>query len=234
MCDRHLGIGADGIVAVDRLSDLSFEVTCYNADGSVATMCGNALRCAARSIRRERGMNSMLLRMHGRTHETRFDDDGRIGITVRHDEVPTAVEHIRAGGLQFEFHTMYTGTEHVVTFVDDVDSLDVVGIGTEVRHHSAYAPLGTNVNFAEVRTGEGLRVRTYERGVEDETLSCGSGAVACALVARHLGKVDDDEVAVHNRSKHPLTVHPENAGTGQAWLFGPAEVVYSGEFTWET
>lgn len=232
-CDRHLALGADGIVGISRGPDLTFEVICYNADGSMATMCGNALRCVARSIELNYGLKSMTLRMCGRIHKAEIHQDGRIGITVQHDEAPSAVESIRVNALQFEFYSMYTGTEHVVAFVDNIDSLDISEIGRQVRSHPAYGSVGTNVNFAQIDDDERLYVRTYERGVEGETLSCGSGAVATALVARRLGKVSGGRIDISNRSGHALSVHLEPIGAQEAWLVGPAEIVYSGECTWE-
>ena len=115
----------------------------------------------------------------------------------------------------FDFHTVDTGTEYAVAFVDDVDRIDLATVGPAIRHHPHFAPGGTSVSFAELRP-DGLRVRTYERGNEAETLSCASGAVACAVVARTLGLPIPDRVAVHNRSADPLSVRI--VGTGPPFV----------------
>ena len=127
------------------------------------------------------------------------------------------------------FHSAYTGTEHVVAMVPDVDGIDAVALGRLVRGHPDLAPLGANVNFVQHTAKQVLRIRTYERGVEAETLSCGSGAVAAVVIATMRGVVAPREVTVHNRSGVPLTVRPHTNRPGRAfWVAGPVTEVYEG------
>jgi diaminopimelate epimerase len=134
----------------------------------------------------------------------------------------------------FMVHSVDTGVPHAVIFVDDIDTADVVGLGRELRYHPAFAPAGTNVNFVG-RTAEGFRIRTYERGVEGETLACGTGVVAGALIAAAKGMVDSP-VAMDTAGGIALTVQFTGTKGGevdQVVLKGPAHLIYKGELTAE-
>jgi diaminopimelate epimerase len=126
---------------------------------------------------------------------------------------------------------VHTGTEHVVTVVDDVNDVDVPGCGHLVRHHPALAPLGSNVNFVQVINAQAIRIRTYERGVEAETLSCASGAVAAAAVTRARCLTRPAPLAVHNQAGTALEVRPDASGPPGAafWVSGPVAITFRGE-----
>jgi diaminopimelate epimerase len=232
LCARHTGIGADGLVVasvVDKDPPV-LEVVCVNADGSLASMCGNALRCVAWSTSRDHGWPQMTLVMAGVRHEAVVD--GR-QVWVTAEAGPIQPDRIRAQwqGSTVRFDAVNTGTEHVVTVVDDVDQVDVQGLGRQIRHHRALAPTGANVNLVQVAGRQALRVRTYERGVEAETLSCASGAVAAAVVAARRGLVEPgQQVTVQNRAGTPLTVaqHPRRPGAAY-WVSGPVAQAFEGE-----
>jgi diaminopimelate epimerase len=227
LCPRRTGIGADGLVVSTRRGGDPpvYEVRCFNADGSEATMCGNALRCAASCAARDYGDREMSLLMAGVCHKAAVTGD-EAAVTAQAGPVTRQrVEFSwQAGRLLFD--SVWTGTEHVVAVVTDVDEIDVESCGRLVRYHRTVAPEGTNVNFAEILGPDAVKVRTYERGVEAETLSCGSGAVAVVAVARQRGVVGEGPVTVHNRARAPLTVTP--AGEGVFWVCGPTAVVCEG------
>ena len=127
------------------------------------------------------------------------------------------------------FDSAHTGTEHVVAVVDDVDAIDAVIVGRLVRHHADLAPLGTNVNFVQAAGSQALKIRTYERGVEAETLSCGSGAVAAVVIATMRGLVAQRAVTVHNRAGEPLTVRPHDDRPNRThWVGGPVTNTFEG------
>lgn len=229
LCHRRIGVGGDGLVVSERMSAGNYAVTCYNSDGSVASMCGNALRCVARCAAADYGEKHMTLLMGGVAHEA-VVDGGQIGVSVLVGAVTQRVLTMTWEGQQMEFAAVNSGTEHVVAFTRFVHRGDLADLGRRVRHHAALAPAGANVNLVEVADRSTVRVRTYEKGVEAETLSCGSGAVAAVAVARDAGAVTDGRVTVSNEAGSPLRVGPlGEPHDGAVWLTGPAEVVYAGE-----
>ena len=233
LCARRTGIGADGLVVSTRFSGdpPGYLVSCFNADGSEATMCGNALRCAAFCAARDYGDTEMSMVMAGAEHRAVVCGSD-VAVTAQAGPVMPRVVEIRWDGTSFEFDSVHTGTEHVVAFVADVDEVDVEGCGRIVRYHRRVAPLGTNVNFVQIRGPAAVKVRTYERGVEAETLSCGSGAVAAVAAARARHLIGDTPVTVHNKARAPLTVRLDAAAGGTGfWVSGPATVVCQGEIS---
>lgn len=229
LCARQTGIGADGLVisTVASTGPAVLDVTCLNADGSTATMCGNALRCAAWTARQEYGFRRMTLHMAGVDHQARVDDTD-VWVTAQVNTVTLRRLQAVWRGCPFWFDSAHTGTEHVVAVVQDVEGLDAEAIGRMVRHHPDLAPVGTNVNFVQALGPQEIRIRTYERGVEAETLSCGSGAVASVVIATQRGLVAERPVVVHNRAGTPLTVTPHQERPHTLWVSGPVTHVYEG------
>ncbi|AOR33401.1 MULTISPECIES: diaminopimelate epimerase [Streptomyces] len=230
LCARRIGVGADGLV-ISRLVSKDpavLEVTCFNSDGSLATMCGNALRCSAWAAHRDHGFQQMSLRMAGVEHEAVVSDDS-VWVTAEVGEILPRRLQTTINGRPTWFDSAHTGTEHVVAIVDDVEAIDAVIVGRLVRHHAGLAPLGTNVNFVQSAGSQALKIRTYERGVEAETLSCGSGAVAAAVIATMRGLVARRAVTVHNRAGEPLTVRPHDARPNRTqWVGGPVTNTFEG------
>jgi len=220
VCDRSRSIGADGVVLIEPSRVADFRWDFYNADGSRAEMCGNGGRCAARF--------AVARRIAGR--ELSFETiAGTIHATVRGRRVK--LQMTRPGGLavdrtltlrgkKYTYSFLNTGVPHVVLFVPDVSKADVTGVGRGIRTHKVFAPRGTNVNFAQFRDGE-LRVRTYERGVEAETLACGTGAVASGILASVHGLVDPP-VPVRTSGGEKLVIHfdPNRKDFGEVCLEG--------------
>jgi diaminopimelate epimerase len=229
LCARRTGIGADGLVISTLLgtTPATLEVACYNADGSVATMCGNALRCAAWCAHHDHGLSEMTLLMCGVKHHGQVTADG-VSVTAELGEVDMRRLSVVWSGRPVWFDAAHTGTEHVVAVVPDVDDIDAETVGSLVRHHDQLAPLGTNVNFIERIGPQEIKVRTYERGVEAETLSCGSGAVAAVVIATRRGLVTDKPVTVHNRAGTPLTVWPDSGPGKSYWISGPVTHSFEG------
>ncbi|TCO60860.1 diaminopimelate epimerase [Actinocrispum wychmicini] len=232
-CRPHSGIGADGLILLRRDGPDRLGVTVVNPDGSIAKMCGNGARCAAYyafatgtsgPLTVELGRHTMRAWSRGGLVEVTSPEPDRIGGPVRlaTKEIDTALD----------LYTVDTGTPYAVAIVPDADALDVNELGRFVRYHPHFAPDGLSVSVAQVRD-DGLAVRTYERGNEEETLSCGSGAVACVAVARSLGLVSEGTVAAHTRSGTPLLVRIAGDAPpfGALTLTGPAEVVFEGTFT---
>ncbi|MEU3265156.1 diaminopimelate epimerase [Streptomyces bacillaris] len=232
LCARRTGVGADGLVVSHPADDdpSVLEVACFNADGSVATMCGNALRCAAWAAHDDsfKVKASMRLRMAGVMHEAVVASDS-VWVTAEVNTIDPRRLQVVINGQPTWFDSVHTGTEHVVAVVSDVDAIATETVGRLVRHHERVAPLGTNVNFVQRLGGQSLKIRTYERGVEAETLSCGSGAVAAVVVATMRGLVAKQAVTVHNQAGEPLTVRPhEDRPNRAAWVGGPVTHTFSG------
>ncbi|MDX1419435.1 MAG: diaminopimelate epimerase [Rubricoccaceae bacterium] len=244
-CPRRLGVGADGLLALDPpdADGADFRMRYRNADGSLGTMCGNGARCLAR-FAHEAGVGGTA-RGHGRTRLVFDTDGGRYtadlaadGRTVRlhvpppRDFGPVTLDEARVAG---ETWRIWTGTEHAVRFVDDVEAAPVATEGPALRHDPALAPAGANVNFVEVAGAAAVRVRTFEKGVEAETLACGTGALASALVARLAGRLSSDDIAVEMPGGTLRVGFRLDGDTAEAvtdlTLEGPAEAVYQGTLT---
>jgi diaminopimelate epimerase len=230
LCARGTGIGADGLVVTTRHGPATFEVWCFNADGSAATMCGNALRCAAFCAARDHGDQAMSLVMAGAGHRAQVSG-GDVAVTAEAGPVVPRQVQVTWDGTGFAFDAVHTGTEHVVAIVGDVDGVDVPGCGRMVRHLPTLAPLGSNVNFVQVINAQAIRIRTYERGVEAETLSCASGAVAAAAVTRARCLTGPGPLTVRNQAGTALEVRSDASGPPGAafWVSGPVAITFRGE-----
>src|SRR5476651_10869 len=191
LCDRHFGVGADGLLAVEPADQgaADFRMRYYNADGGEAEMCGNGARCFARFVHPLRRVNAEQVRFltpAGLITGEYVGDEVRISLTA-----PIEVKlHQRAdfGWGEIEYHSMNTGVPHVVVYVPDAAQAEVIAHGRAIRHSPIF-PRGTNVNFVQLTDASKLIVRTYERGVEDETLACGTGVVASALVTNRVHRI---------------------------------------------
>lgn len=224
VCDRSRSIGADGMIFLERSRRADFRWEFFNADGSVAEMCGNGGRCAARYAA-ERGIAGRTMVFETLAGLIRAEVSGRRVKLQMTSPVGLAVDRtITLRGKKIRYSFLDTGVPHVVLFVPGIERIDLAGVGRGIRTHRAFAPRGTNVNFAQVRNGV-VSVRTYERGVEGETLACGTGAVACALLAAVRGLVLPP-VTVRTRGGEELLVHFD----GNEGEFG--EVYLEGETSW--
>jgi len=223
VCTRHLSVGADGLIFIEKSPKAHFRWRFYNNDGGEAEFCGNGARCVARfaylkriaprKMRFEGAAGVVEAMVDGERVTVRVPDPTGLRLNIRLD-IPqhrrrrtdlTALSHPGQLGMTLEGHAINTGVPHFVYFVHDTSTAEVIGLGRQIRHHAAFKPSGTNVDFVEVVDRHTIRVRTYERGVEDETLACGSGAIAAALVAAVVHKVESP-VTVVPLSRSPLTV----------------------------
>jgi diaminopimelate epimerase len=239
VCPRRTGVGADGLLVFDDADEADYRMRYLNRDGSTATMCGNGARCLALYARHEAGLCREELCFQSDAGAFRALAPGDPNEDVRlYVDPPRRFERdvaLRAAGDETAdwgaFHYIWPGVEHVVCFVDDAESAPVERIGRTVRRDPALEPAGANFNFVEtLPDGGGLRVRTYEKGVEAETPACGTGALAAACVARLLGVVRAWPVAVEQPGGR-LTVGGEVRGgeITELYLEGPARFVFRGE-----
>lgn len=218
LCDRKFGIGADGLILIRNKEDFDFEMIYFNADGS-QSMCGNGARCAVAfskflGIIKEK---TSFLAIDGPHTAEIFD--GLVSLGMGN------VSSIANAGQDFFVNT---GSPHHVRFVENVENYPVVATGAEIRYSKTYEPKGTNVNFVTPIATDQIHVRTYERGVENETLSCGTGVTACALVFGHQNSLNEVKI---NTPGGNLKVQFEAAADGSfknIILIGPAEQVFQG------
>jgi len=232
-CRRKKSAGADGLILVEESTQVDFKWRFFNADGSRAEMCGNGARCAARF--------ACITGISG--PELAFETDaGIVSAQVIQDRVkirmtdPTGLQTnqtLAVGDTTLPYDFINTGVPHVVMPADDIEQVDVVDLGRAVRQHERFSPAGTNVNFVQPIGRNAIAVRTYERGVEDETLACGTGCAAASLMMR-LHHHWDAPVEVKTRSGEMLRIYfEEEAGAfRQVHLEGGARVIYTGTL-WE-
>lgn len=222
LCDRRFGIGADGLILLNTHEKYDFEMKYYNADGGESSMCGNGGRCLAK-FANDMGMTKEVYRFLAvdGEHEARVDNDGIIALKMND------VSGIRQTHGRF---ILNTGSPHYIEQVESVAALDVFHRGRQVRYSKEFETEGINVNFVEqTEEGDKIIVRTYERGVEDETYSCGTGVTAAALVYHHNDN-GFNHVDVQTKGGN-LSVEFDKVGNNytNVWLIGPAIKVFEGE-----
>lgn len=228
VCRHKFSVGADGLILIENDDSEDFRWQFFNADGSRAEMCGNGARCAAR-FAYQRGIAPATMRFRTAAGVIAAEMAGT-GVKIKLT-APTNLQLERSldlGALSKQVYSVNTGVPHVVCFVDDLAQVPVLEWGRIIRYHAVYQPAGTNVNFVQVAS-DGLLVRTYERGVEGETMACGTGAVASALIATRIGQAQSP-VKVTTSGGEELVIHLEGQGDQpEVYLEGPAKIIYDGQ-----
>jgi len=233
VCQRRISVGADGLILIEPSQKADFKWHFYNADGSEAEMCGNGGRCAAR-FAYLKGMAGPSLKFETLAGILSAQVDGkRVKLEMTKPFGLKLDETIFIDGGKQIFSSINTGVPHAVLFVGDLEGSDIFRMGRTIRYHSYFAPSGTNANFVQLEKGSQLSIRTYERGVEDETLACGTGVVASALIAAFKGLVKSP-VSIKTRGGEVLTVHFETEGreVKQVFFEGDVHIIYEAEM-WE-
>ncbi len=224
LCDRRFGIGADGLMLLEEHDKYDFTMRYYNSDGKEATMCGNGGRCiAAFAVHQDivkTPSHFRFMAVDG-LHEAEFDNETVSLKMTDAGEVDIKNDHA----------FLDTGSPHYVIFVKDNSTIDIVKEGSKIRYSEEFKPIGgTNVNFVQIIDDKTIKMRTYERGVEDETLSCGTGAVASAIsTAIKQGYGNSFTVKVPGGELKVKFEMEENNRPHNIWLIGPAKFVFKGE-----
>lgn len=235
LCNRQRGIGADGLLAVEPAeAGADFKFRYYNADGGEAEMCGNGARCFGKFTAKLKG--------EGTDHVTFETIAGTLSAEIIGENVRIAMSDpfdleldtpVSLEGLDASVHSINTGVPHAVVFTDDLENFDVTGHGAAIRYHEHFKPNGTNANFVSIISEQRIAIRTYERGVEGETLACGTGMVASAIL-HHLLNGASSPISVDVEGGDTLeigfTPGPDNTFT-EVTLTGPADFVFAGEIT---
>ncbi len=234
LCDRHRGVGADGLIAAElsALDGADLKMRYFNADGGEAEMCGNGARCFSRFGAKLLGLTEKIgfETLAGVLSARLLGEQVQLAMSQPHSTALNAA--LPVGDDALNVHFLNTGVPHAVVFLEDLSGTDVRRLGAALRYHAHFAPKGTNANFVSVETRGNLAIRTYERGVEDETLACGTGVVASALL-HHLLHGAPSPVSV--RVKGGDTLHVAFKRTTDAFhdvtLTGPADFVFEGRTT---
>lgn len=222
LCDRRFGIGADGLIIIKDHNSLEFEVDYYNADGT-KSFCGNGARCSVQFAKDMLMINEkcQFMAIDGE-HEASFSDNGDVKLLMQ------KVTQIESIGLQPQDFVLDTGSPHYVRFCD-LGSIDILEFGRAIRYNERFKERGINVNTASIGSNE-IYVETYERGVEHETYSCGTGVTAVALAAAYMDNKEQGITAIRTKGGQ-LRIHWKKTKTGgfdDIYLEGPAKKVYDG------
>jgi diaminopimelate epimerase len=229
LCSRRFSVGADGLLALEDSDKADFRMRIINPDGSEVTMCGNGARCSAlygavngwgESLQIETGAGLISAEVKGSDVRLKMGDPKDVKLEIR----------LGIGANIMDVHYIDTGVPHVVHVVENLESYPVKEIGRKIREHSLFAPEGTNADFIGDIAGESASVRTYERGVEDETLACGTGITASAIILGLLGQASSP-VKLKTKSGEVLTVYYKMSGKkiSDVYLEGKANIVYEGK-----
>lgn len=230
LCRLHTGIGADGVLLFEKSKKADFKMRIINSDGSEAEACGNGFRCIALFAKEKMGYPSSfsfetlagIIRAQVKGKNVRVQMVNPTGLKLR--------AQLLVDGHRLHYSFINTGVPHTVIFVQGLEKIDVPNLGRSIRYHKDFQPKGTNVNFVEVKTQSDIQVRTYERGVENETLACGTGSTASAIITCLSGYAKSP-VRVHTRGGEILTVGFQKDGEKitQVTLEGEAALVYEGK-----
>ncbi|MDA0193731.1 MAG: diaminopimelate epimerase [Bacteroidetes bacterium] len=218
ICDRRFGVGADGLMLLQNHPEFDFEMIYFNSDGS-KSLCGNGSRCAIH-LAHQLGIIG--------SHTTFLTTDGVHTGSITDERVSFQIFDLPDFDLIDKDYFIDNGSPHYVRFVDDVEKEDVFSKGKAIRNESRFSPGGTNVNFVEIIGGSEIFVRTYERGVEDETLSCGTGVTAAALAATHKGLKSPIKVRTPG-GELSVNFDRDQSGFKRVFLSGPAVPVFEGK-----
>ena len=236
ICTRALSVGADGLILIEGSARATFRMRYYNSDGSLGEFCGNGTRCAARfAFLNVIAGRRMTIETDAGIVAAEIGDGGLVTISL---PAPHSFREapLKVGETVVRGSAIVVGVPHYVVFLrDELWSQDIVPLGRAIRRHAELQPAGANVNFVVVRDGRSIEVRTYERGVEAETLSCGSGVVASAVTSALFGRVKSP-VSVHTRSGIAFEVSFDLAGRGaeNVRMRGDARLIYRATITPET
>ncbi len=229
VCAPKTSVGADGVIFLENSDRADIKWDFFNADGSKAEMCGNGARCVARYAHEKNiaPKNLTLETLAGIITAEVNGTEVRIRLTPPENLLQNIAVELESGKVVLD--SINTGVPHAILYCDNLENEDVRALGRDIRHHSQFAPAGTNVDFVQKVDGHSLKIRTYERGVEDETLACGTGVVASALLATLKNQVQPP-VTVETRGGDILKVDfdPSNGSVHEVYLTGSTRLAFEG------
>lgn len=225
LCDRKFGIGADGLILLENDDSTDFKMVYFNSDGYQSSMCGNGGRCIV-------AFAKFLGIIESKTKFMAID--GLHHAKVKNDIVYLQMQDVPKVDDYKTYCFLNTGSPHHIEFKKNLNQLNVKEAGSKIRYGESYGKHGTNVNFVNKLASDNFAVRTYERGVEDETLSCGTGVTAVAIAMHYIGETEKNMVQLHTQGGRLQVSFEDNDGAYQnIKLIGPAEQVFKGEIEWK-
>jgi diaminopimelate epimerase len=227
---RKTGVGCEGVIAAQESESADFRMRFFNPDGNEVEMCGNGARCIARfAYDMKIATKHMTIETAAGTLEAEIRDN-KVKLHMTNPSEASLGREIRINNKTVNYGFINTGVPHVVVQVPDLKSCDVTGMGSEIRYHNKFSPAGTNTNFVRSEGPQAISIRTYERGVEDETLACGTGITAGAIIAA-LSGIASPPVNVRTAGNDQLTVDFDVSGSAvsNVTLLGPAVYVFKGQ-----
>ncbi len=222
LCDRRFGIGADGLILLENDSNSEFKMVYYNSDGNQSTMCGNGGRCIVAYAKKLNIIKSSatFMAIDGIHHATVSEENS----------VSLQMKDVNFVKLEPNYSFLDTGSPHHIEMVSEISTIDVKSKGAAIRYSAIYDPAGTNVNFVEQINEDIFSIRTYERGVEDETLSCGTGATAVAIAMNFSGKTNSNNITINVQGgKLEVSFDKNDSHYSNVSLKGPATFVFQGK-----
>ena len=234
LCQRQIGVGADGLLLLENSAKADFRVRIFNSDGSEAEMCGNGIRCLVKWLINMGVSSPLRIEVMQDVLIAQQTDDHAICVEIGSPHNIQWDIPLRFENRFLRIHYLNTGVPHAVLFTDDIEKINLLKLGAYIRHYSLWTPNGTNVNIAQVIKNQKLKIRSYERGIEGETLACGTGAMAAALAAAHQYHFSSP-VIIETRSGEELQIHFsfENHKFSRVALIGPAKCIFLGEIDLE-
>ena len=222
LCDRRFGIGADGLILLENDSNSEFKMVYYNSDGNQSTMCGNGGRCIVAYAKK---LNII------KSSATFMAIDGiHLATVSEENSVSLQMKDVNFVKLEPNYSFLDTGSPHHIEMVSEISTIDVKSKGAAIRYGAIYDPAGTNVNFVEQINEDIFSIRTYERGVEDETLSCGTGATAVAIAMNFSGKTNSNNITINVQGgKLEVSFDKNDSHYSNVSLKGPATFVFQGK-----
>lgn len=219
LCDRRMGIGADGLMLLNTSDDYAFEMVYFNADGKLGSMCGNGARCIVAFAKQlDIFENECMFLAFDGPHYAEWTEEF---VRLKMSDI-TSVESIN------DSYFINTGSPHYISFVDNLEDLDVTKEGQLIRYNERFNSEGTNVNFVQLGV-KNISIRTYERGVEAETLACGTGAVACAIATFEQGRIQNNSLEVKVLGGWLKVDFQKTEHYSDVFLTGPYQEVFKGE-----
>jgi len=230
LCDRRFGIGADGLILLQRSSAADFKMRIFNSDGKEAGMCGNGLRCLIHFLKKLKiDRETYHIEVMGRIYPCCFQDE-KIQVYFGQPKIQYWDLAFEIENSKLRLFVLDTGVPHAVVFSDDIEQSAFMDLAKKIRFHPRFAPEGVNVDFAKVLPSKEIRMRTYERGVEGETLMCGTGAAAVAFTAFQIYRLSSPIKILAPQNQYlEFRVTPNKKGEHEVEMIGPAAIVFTGE-----
>jgi diaminopimelate epimerase len=238
LCDRRVGIGADGLLIIEISTKADFKMNYFNSDGSCGGMCGNGGRCAALFMANLSSNKAQKFEALDYLYASEWVNDNKIKLWMRDVNSFKLNQLISINKIKISYHFIDTGAPHVVLFINDLPfdvqtelkSIGIIKIGAVLRNHELFKPNGVNVNFVEIIDQSTISMRTYERGVEDETFACGTGSIACAIASFQLKNINlPIHVQAFSGEMLEIDFKESNGCFEDVTLTGPAKIVFEGE-----